>query len=346
MSKGSDFNNIGLKIRKSVYIFFKIIFSFNGAALHVLWLKFLQIFFIPIDYIFKVYEHLFSKKVKHAEVPIIFVVGIQRTGSTLVSQFIEKTFPFFPIGNFNSIFKRSGYYLHKWFSNAYTKPNSSYQNFYGISKGFYSIGDCYELWDRWFGKNHYVIPDNLNEKIKDDLILYFSSLHRAYQKPILTKNNRNSLLIPFFKDAFKQSFFIIVKRDPVAVIRSTLKASRDFFGSDNLLWGLYPNAEFNTADYENIVEASVVQFLMLDKILTEQIKQIEKNSYIIVDYDEFCKNPKQFQHDLHEKLKAKPEYKLESIQFRDEAFKTSQRLNHLEIDNQIKDYLYKWKDKI
>lgn len=345
MSRGIDFEKLESKIRKGFYIFLKIIFSFNSAAYHVLWLKFLQIVFIPIDVLFALIEKSRIKIKSDNEIPIIFVVGIQRTGSTLVSQFIEKTFSFFPIGNFNSIFKRSTYFLHKRLTKFY-KPNGSYKNFYGISKGLFSIGDCYEVWDKWFGKNHYVLPPFVNENKINDLSEYFTRLYVSYNRPILTKNNRNSLLIPIFRKVFKNGFYIVVKRDPVAVIKSTLKASKDFFGKDNILWGLYPNKEFDTKNYENLTEAATVQFLMLDKILNEQINELNNDSYLIVDYDEFCNNPMQFQNNLIDKLESKSEYNLKNVIFSGTSFNTSKRLSKLQIDEQIQGYINKWKNKI
>ncbi|MFC2104018.1 sulfotransferase [Bacteroidota bacterium] len=346
MSKGADFTKVGLKIRKGFYIFIKILFSRNSAAYNVLWLKFLQIVFIPVDFLFFLVEKIGLKTEDDKGIPILFVVGIQRTGSTLISQFIEKTFDFFPIGNLNSVFKQSKFYLHKWFSKLHKKPSISYKNYYGISKGFFSIGDCYELWDRWFGKNHYVLPNNFNDERLHNLIHYFSFLYKAYKKPLLTKNNRNSLLLPIFNKAFHNAFYVIVKRDPVAVIRSTIKASKDFFGKGDLLWGLYPNNDFDTKNYENIVEAATVQFLLLDKLLNEQIKKLADNSFLIVDYDEFCSNPQKFQKELTKKLENKKGYSIENIQFMENPFKTSQRLNNLQIDDQIKDYIDKWESKI
>lgn len=345
MSKGTDFEKLDSKIRKGFYIFSQIIFSFNSAAYYVLWLKFLQIVFMPIDVLFALIEKSRIKIKSDKEIPIIFVVGIQRTGSTLVSQFIEKTFSFFPIGNFNTIFKRSTHYVHNRLTGFY-KPNGSYKNFYGISKGLFSIGDSYEVWDKWFGKNHYVLPPSVNENKIKNLNEYFTRLYTAYNRPILTKNNRNSLLIPIFRKVFKNGFYIVVKRDPVAVIKSTLKASKDFFGKDNMLWGLYPNKEFDTNDYENLIEAATVQFLMLDKLLNDQINELNKDSYLIVDYDEFCENPLQFQKNLIDKLKSKSEYNLKNIIYSDVSFNTSKRLSKLQIDEQIQGYINKWKNKI
>ncbi|HAF28872.1 MAG TPA: hypothetical protein DCG75_07475 [Bacteroidales bacterium] len=346
MSKGTDFIKTNIKIRKGIFIFFKIIFSFNSAAYYVLWLKFLQVLFSPIDFFFALIEKTKKKSEQENEIPILFVVGIQRTGSTLVSQFIEKTFPFFPIGNFNTIFKRSNYYVHKWIRRLYKKPNPTYKNFYGIAKGIFSIGDSYELWDRWLDKNHYLIPSEIRNEKSNHLKNYFSTLYKAYNKPILTKNNRNSLLIPLFKATFKNSFYVIVKRNPVSVIKSTLQASKDFFGNGDLLWGLYPTQEFDSNNYENLTEAATVQFLMLNKILNDQLNELEDDSYLVIDYNDFCKNPSQFQKNLIEKLNAKKNFHTDNVIFKEESFKTSERLNNSQIEIQIKEYLKKWENKI
>lgn len=347
MSKGSDFSRLGVRLRKGISIFSKIILSFKSAAYYVLWLKFLQIVLLPLDYLFQWLEKATVKNAKgNNDIPILFVVGIQRTGSTLVSQFIEKSFDFFPIGNFNSIFKRSSYYLHQWLSKTYKRANPSYQNFYGISKGIFSVGDCYELWDRWFGKNHYVLPHSVSEKKEADLRCTFKSLYSAYKKPLLTKNNRNSLLLPVFKRNFKNAFYVVVKRNPVAVIRSTIKASKDFFGDESFLWGLYPLADFNTSNYENSVEAATVQFLMLEQILNKHLESIDSDSYLVVDYNDFCTNPADFQEILIKRLSEKEGYDVNSVQVRTEPFRVSNRLNNSELDQQIEGYLKKWQDKI
>lgn len=344
MSRGEDFSKIKIRFKKSFFILKKIFVVFNPSARFVLRLKLMQLIFFPVDIIFFLIERLFFKFAAKPETPIIFVVGIQRTGSTLVSQFIEQTFPFHPIGNFNSIFKRSSYLLHKFFSRFYKKSplKHNYQNFYGFSPGSYVVGDNYEFWDQWFGKNHYLVPDKISKNQSNNLLKTISSLYHAYKKPLLTKNNRNSLLISYFNKLFDNAFFIIIKRDPLAVIRSTVKASEDFFGKgSNLLWGLYPDKQFETNHYENIIEAATAQYLELDKFLDKQIKKLNPDSYIIVDYKEFCNNPSKIQFEIINRLKPKIEFDENEITIIDEPFEVSGRLNNNDLDKKIVGYLKK-----
>jgi len=317
----------------------------NLAAYHVLWMKSLQFLLLPLDLLLSFLEK-FRKTPSRQKAPMIFVVGIQRTGSTLISQFIENTFPFFPLGNANAVFRRSSFYIHRRFSKHYRPSHNSYQNFYGISRGFFSVGDCYEVWDRWFGKNHYIIPSDIPEEKLASMSLYFSGLYRASHHPILTKNNRNSLLISLFKRIFPQSFFVIVRRDPIPVIRSTLKASIDFFGHNDLLWGLYPDHDFETGDYENIVEAATIQFLMLDKKMKEQIRELDQSEYLIIDYDEFCADPQKFQLQLAEKMRRKITFNTAELISTQKKFSPSTRLGEERLDSEIRRYYKKWVGEI
>jgi len=348
MSKGSDFIKFRIRLKKNLFVLKKILITFNQASRFILWFKFLQILLIPVDYILFLGERLFYKLKHNPSIPIIFVVGLQRTGSTFVSQFIEQTFPFHPIGNLNTIFKRSSFILHKFFGRFYKKKpyNHNYQNFYGISPGMFTVGDSYELWDQWFGNNHYLIPEHISESQSNQLTNYFSSLYSACNKPLLTKNNRNALLISYFNNHFLNSFFIIVKRDPVAVIRSTIKASEDFFGkTSNLLWGLYPDNYFETNYFENIIEAATAQYLALDKLLNEQIKKLNSDSYIIIDYQEFCNNPSKIQFEIINRLKPKMKIDENEITIIDEPFEISNRLNNNDLDKKIVEYLKKLQQK-
>ncbi len=344
MSQGKDFQKLHLRLRKGFFILASILKSFHSAAYYVLWLKFLQILFLPLDVLIRLYEKIFLKNLPvEDDIPVIFVVGIQRTGSTLVSQVVEQAFPFAPLGNLCTIFKRSEYVIHKWMKRFYKrKKTPDFKNFYGISKGIFTIGDSYEVWDKWLGNNHYVIPRHIPEKKTRQMQRYFSNLHKAYKRPVLTKNNRNSLMINYFSKIFPNAFFIVVNRNPVKVIRSTLQASCDYFGKGDYLWGLVPNESFTVSNYENIVEAATVQYLELEKLLKEQLKNIPVEQYLEIDYDDFCDHPEKTQQKLNDVLQKKYDFNQKEINYISLPFRKSKRLDNNNRDKAIKQYLEKY----
>jgi len=85
---------------------------------------------------------------------------------------------------------------------------------------------------------------------------------------------------------------------------------------------------------------------MLDKILNEQIENLASDAYLIVDYNEFCDNPDQFKCLLENKLQSKWEFAVGSVNTENKPFQTSKRLDDSNLNNQIKQYVEKWKDKI
>ncbi len=270
-----------------------ILTSKNRTAYYVVWVKFLKLLFSPLDFILSKFENV-AKKVEKP--PMILVVGIQRTGSTFVSQILSNAFDFSEVGNFNSIFWRSRYFIHKWYNRFFKRRTSlkHFKSYYGISRGLSTIGDCYEVYDQWFGTDHYSIPAYLDDDTKKDMANYFGRLYQATGKPILAKNNRNTLLLKEWKSVFPNAHFVIVKRNLAEVVRSTVQASYDFFGDPPTLWGLYPKDKSFQLGEGSIIKQACRQCFYLEKELNEAIDQLDSNSYTIVEYEEFCQEPKRF----------------------------------------------------
>ena len=245
---------------------------------------------MPVDFVLSKFENV-SKKIN--EPPMILVVGIQRTGSTFVSQILSNAFDFSEIGNFNCIFWRSRYFIHKWYNRFFKKRTSLkyFKSYYGISRGLSTVGDCYEVYDQWFGKNHYSAPDQLDEKKRQDMANYFGRLHAATRKPLLLKNNRNTLLLKEWRSIFPNAYFVVVKRELAEVVRSTVQASYDFFGDPPTLWGLYPKNEPFQLGEGSIVEQACKQCYYLEQELNESIDKLEDGSFVVVQYETFCKEP-------------------------------------------------------
>mgnify|MGYP000235144856 CR=1 FL=1 len=344
MAKNSKLKGSGL--RKWLFIFFSILKSGKYAAYYVIWVKFLQWLLWPLDVVFALTERFCCRGQPTKDLPVVFVVGIQRTGSTIVSQFLAETFPLFPIGNFSTLFHRASYLPYRLFSRFRQRGRKKcYRNYYGISPGMFAIGDAYEYWDPWLGRDHYRLPDLPDEQQAHRLARHLSNIHRACGQPLITKNNRNSLMIRFFYRLFPHAFFVVVERTPLHVIRSTVKASQDFFGKGRYLWGLMPQADFDPGRYENLQEAATVQYLELEKMIHRQLDDLPHDAYIRIDYDDFCRNPRRVQQDIFKRLKDKYNLSQEQVSFRDTPFAVSKRLDNTPLDNQIRSCLRKWNDR-
>jgi hypothetical protein len=70
-------------IKKLFYLYY-ILFSKNSIAYSILIYEFLRIIFFPLNLLFYYIENFLNKN-KNSNIPIIFVIGSHRSGSTFVA---------------------------------------------------------------------------------------------------------------------------------------------------------------------------------------------------------------------------------------------------------------------
>jgi len=115
-------------------------------------------------------------------------------------------------------------------------------------------------------------------------------LHLAVGMPVMTKNNRNLLCLDLLNSLFPKAFFIVVSRNTDDVVRSTLKASEDYFNGKHL-WALKPDPGFEHTAFENLTEAARHQVHAIQKQIEKQLAQWKPERYYCVTYESFCEKP-------------------------------------------------------
>ena len=287
---------MGLQIKKEIIkrnssILKAIVLSKNFNAYLVLVYRAISLITRPIDCILHYVENLFINRVLFEEPIVIFVVGSHRSGATFVSQVIGSSFPLYNLGNFNSLFPRSRYIIHKIVRKKIVKsPKISYSNYYGQSPSLFEIGDAHEVWDQWYGNNHNSVPDNIDLDIKIDMKNYFSSLYHVAKSPIITKSGRNSLTLTMLNEEFKKGLFVIVDRELKDVVLSTLKANK-LFNDERGMWGLHAGST-KDSKRTSYIDNVVIQCIEVKNKIKEQIDTIDSKKYLVVNYEDFCNEPK------------------------------------------------------
>jgi len=273
------------KILHNANIIMAIVISGNSTAYLVLLYRLISLVLKPLDLILSFLDRRFFLK-NNQSPPIVFVVGSHRSGATFVSQVISRSFPFYSVGNFNSLFPRSRHFIHRFIKQKKHNCRSNrYKNYYGQSPGLFEIGDAHEVWDQWYGSDHDSIPAGLTSNIKKDMLDYFTKLYSAVGSTIITKSGRNSLNIVQLSNIFENCFFIVVDRKINDVVLSTLKANK-VFRSNEKGWGLHVNNLTN--NNLSHIDATVNQCINVRNKIYSQLNLIDKNKYIVIDYNSFC----------------------------------------------------------
>lgn len=291
--------------RKNLFILLSILRSGDRSAYYVLWLKLLQFLARPFDLMLSTIERRRHPNVGAEPVPIVLVVGIHRSGSTFVAQMLTAALPLMPLANLAAIFPRSRYFVHRLSRSLYRPGGGARQrNFYGYATGLFGVSDCYEVWDRWFGYDHYNPRRAIGGAAGRDMLAYFHGLHRAYGTVMVAKNNRNLLVLSLLNDLFPNAFFVVARRDPAFVVASVLRANRDFFGDESILWGLKPYPDFPDRATGDPLEAVCRQHHELEKVIAGELAKIPAERVAIVDYELFCADPTSHLEDINVRVSS------------------------------------------
>jgi hypothetical protein len=219
--------------------------------------------------------------------PAVFIVGVPRSGTTIVYQHLVNKFHF---SYFSNISKRLspfaipsavlGRYLFSY------EPTQSSR--FGITDGAMGPSDGWGIFHRWFPRNGLSAHGTVRgiHELKNIVRIY----EKLFDAPFINKNNANALRIRELAGLFPDAVFVHVHRSPMQTVFSLLDARRkQNIGADEW-WGPTPpdlvHAQFKSE------EARVVrQVAGLENTIRDSLKAVPESHRISVSYEDFCQDP-------------------------------------------------------
>ena len=131
---------------------------------------------------------------------------------------------------------------------------------------------------------------------------FFSAWHRKHPNAFLNKNNRNSILVKELAESFASAHFVEVRRDPVYVVQSLLNARKEVQGDSAFAWGLLSQDADSSSDRLSQIESVCRQVEAVERTMQQARSIVGPDQYWVIQYEEFCKDPKQVIHRLGEKF--------------------------------------------
>jgi hypothetical protein len=274
------------------------------------------------------------------ELPLIFIFGLPRSGTTLTYQLVANGMDLGYINNLMARFwlaPQTGIMLSK--SILKEKKDFSFQSDYGKSVTIEGVHEFAYFWQHWLHMNK--IDDmldfsgfktNIDEKELRKIIL---NMQHTFGKGMVFKTNYVANLLNQFAAIFKNALFIYVKRDINDVARSILKARKDYFNDIAEWWATYCPSynEISSSSYDIQIARQVVE---LEKVYDHKIQELSKERYIIIDYDKLCSNPQKFLYEVQTKVKINTGYEIpvhenipESFPFRKQSSTISEEEQNL-----------------
>ena len=230
------------------------------------------------------------------QLPIVFIVGAPRSGSTLLSQTLAQTGSFSYVTNFVARFWIAPYVgmlIEDALGIQKLECDQSFVSKFGVTEGWVGPHEFGYFWARWFhfGETHQLDDKELEEVDLDALRKELAALESVYNKPLCFKYLPFGLHIPFLAEHFENSIFILCHRQPVYNMQSLLLARSKILGDEGHWWSLrpkeYPNL-LSTSPYEQI--AGQIYYTL--KEIEISFSSLSPERFLHILYDDLCSQPR------------------------------------------------------
>jgi len=277
--------------RNPIGLLLRMLTSGQRAAYSALIHEALRLVSRPLNSLLAGRERRLREAVPPVAAPVILVVGAPRSGTTLVYQTLARYLDVTYFSNLTSLFPSAplaGTKMFRWFPR---RQSADFKNFYGQTAGLNGPNDGFSVWDHWLGDDRYVPRTDLSVDEQRSLGQFFRVWCAAFGKPFLNKNNRNAGCLNLLSQAIPQCSFVVVRRNPLLVAQSLIKARQQVQGDKSVGWGLHSHSSDMTRDPLAYVDDVCDQVLQIEAELDEQLRHIPQSRIIEFTYEGFCEAP-------------------------------------------------------
>ena len=181
-----------------------------------------------------------------------------------------------------------GSQLFRWLPR---RDSADFHNFYGQTAGLHGPNDGFSLWNNWLGDDRYVPRTDLSESEQRTMRQFFYAWSNAFGKPFLNKNNRNTGCLDLLSRVIPLASFVVVRRNPLLVAQSLIKAREQVQGDKSIGWGLHSHSSDTEADPLRYVDDVCDQIVQIEKQLDDQLLHVPGERLIEITYEGFCEDP-------------------------------------------------------
>ena len=244
-----------------------------------------------------------EKKLIHKNYPLdyspVFIIGVPRSGTTLLYQLLAYCYDFCYLSNAISHFSKFPC-LASYFLSKVNGPRSSfnYKNKFGEIDGWRAPSQGWLFWSRWFPPDQsYVGLDCIPNSSIREIRATISLLQKIHDKPFLNKALSLGVRILPLNQAVPHSLFIRIHRNHLDVAQSILKTRKDYMG-DQDRWISAKPSEFQKIQSQDYITQICSQIFYLEKDMDRDIKAIGEHRCLNITYESLCKNPRNLLNDI------------------------------------------------
>lgn len=248
----------------------------------------------------------------------IFLVGPHRSGSTLFMQWLAASglvaYPTNLLSRFfgaplvgakiQQLLTHPRYNFRDEILDFNSEVTFSSDN--GKTKGALAPNEFWYFWRRFlpFEDLDYMAAADLEQKanlagLRNEL----NALANIFEKPFAMKAMIMNQNIAELADQFDKPLFIWIRRDPVFNIQSALEARQRQYGDINT-WYSFRIKEYPHLKHLDPLNSVAGQIAAINHSVEQGISDLPDHKKLVVQYEDFCQNPKHYFHEITRRLVA------------------------------------------
>ena len=253
-------------------------------------------------------------KIEH---PFLFIIGLPRSGTTLLSQILAYSLNVGYINNLMSRFWLAPLHGIRLSKNLIgEEKKSDFNSNYARTSHISDIHEFGYFWRYWLKKETFDDVTFVKEREKNidwkDLRKVLSTIQVEFNKAIVFKNIFGSYHMLKFRNLLQKVIYIYIERDTLDVAVSILEARRKYYEDLNTWWSYQPieYEQIKNLDYWHQIAG---QIYFLKRFYAEQAKLCREKYVLRINYKALCTNPVDVLELIQEHIQTVFDYKLKIV---------------------------------
>lgn len=225
------------------------------------------------------------------ESPQLFITGLPRSGTTLVSQYAVHRFAFAYFTRAAGDFPWAACTVTRWQRFWNPRYVSDFSSRIGKSRGPVAPREAGAFWGRHFGYNEYIGPDAITAAARETVErTVWRVQNHAADAPFINKNVKHLLRLEGLLSIFPNASILIVERDLAEIALSLLDVRREL-GNDLTRWFSVRPPSFPDIEKLAPLEQIARQVIDLTFKMDQDLLKLPSSRVMRLSYREFCQNP-------------------------------------------------------
>jgi len=276
--------------------------------------------------------------------PTLYIIGVPRSGTTLLSQLIASHLNIGYINNLIACFWKAPIYGIRLSKKLLKKDNPSYYiSEFGRTKYIHESHEFGYFWSSLLDYNEMIQKNKFQENNIDwqKVKLILTNIIHEFDSPVFFKYPPIGWHIKKMQEILKKSCFVRVARNPIQNAISILNTRIKFLGSVNRWFSMKP-LEYKKLKNEKFFAQIAGQIYYIDKAISNQITKSGCRNVLNINYEDLCQSPKEILDKIKKMLErngANIKYKsLPPKSFNIKSYNVSSNEDYIKIAKSLKEF--------